>query len=170
VQPFFAISLDLARLTNNSTAPGGPGNGTNVRYDDFVFEILVDRYIAFNANNLTFPPGVAADPTVDRTLTVTVRDESNAPVGGVQVAFAVENAPRLTIVGAPAATPRMHTVTTASAGATAGQATITLQRAAGAGNDAGVTGGVLVTVQAPTTGAGGEAEYPQEFFVPVGIP
>lgn len=174
-QPFFAIPLNLPRLRNNDTA-APPHNGENVRFDDFVFEILVDHTVAFNLNEVR---GIAAGAEAlgmdaEIELTATLTDAAGNGVNGVTVDFIVCN----NTTGAQDDTTQINLRTARGGGtlartqniATAGGgiARVFVTRVAQA---AGVQGVVSrIRVRANTVSAGGAAaggQFPMEFTLPV---
>lgn len=170
MMPFFSMPLDLATLRNNAA------NGSNIRFDDYVIEVLVDHIVTFDRANVQIPAGAAAlAGGAEVTLTVTVVDASNNGVAGVPVKFTIvdtngaENGDtqiRLRAVAAGAAATT-HTINTAAAGTSAVRVTRIAEGAAGA-NPHGVT--TRIRIDIPITGAGGSgagAQFQQEFTIPV---
>ncbi|MCA9243542.1 MAG: S8/S53 family peptidase [Phycisphaerales bacterium] len=171
MMPFFSLPLNLANLRNNT----GP-NGANIRFDDFVFEVLVDHVVTFNRASVQIPAGATALPGGSEvTLTVTVVNASNAGVAGVPVKFIVvdtngaENGDtqvRLRPGGGGAAATN-QTVNTVGAG-TASVLVTRIAAGAGGANPQGTT--TRIRIEVPITGGGGSgagAQFQQEFTVPV---
>lgn len=175
VQPFFTIPLNLNLLRDNA----GAVNGENIRFDDFVFEVLVDHFPALAVNEVRVPAGVTAlAPGGERLLAVTLMNAAGGGVAGTAVNFIVsntstgaavaENSTQLRLRSAEAGVGVMRTVNTDASGV----ASVNVGRAANpAGTAATVTGRILVRVNTNSLGgAAAGAQFPQEFTVPVRPP
>jgi hypothetical protein len=174
-QPFFAIPLNLTRLRNNDTA-APPHNGENIRFDDFVFEILVDHTVAFNANEVLGIPAAmeALGPPGEIELTATLTDAAGNGVNGVTVDFIVsnntsgaqDNSTQINLRTARGGGTLARTQNIATAGG--GVATVFVTRVAQAAGVQGVVSRIRVrvnTVSAAGAAAGGQ--FPMEFTIPV---
>ena len=173
-QPFFTVPLNIARLRNN--AAGAGGNGTNIRFDDYVFEILCDHTVALNVAEVR---GIAASTNAlaaadEVQLTATLTDEAGNNVNGSMVDFIVCNAQtgaadatgQIRLRATRGANPVATSLSVATAGA--GAASVFVTRIAGAGGAAPVTTRILVRVNPMAAGgAAMGAQFPQEFTVPV---
>ena len=177
-QPFFSIPLDIAALRSNAGVPAG-GNGTNIRFDDFVFEILVNHSVLFNRTEAVVGAGAAALAAANEVpLIVTVRSLTEAGVGNVPVRFRVvtdagaeSNATqiRLRAANGAGATVTDLTVNTANAGADQGRSTVWVTRIAAGANNAnpkGVASRIRVEVPLNPAGGAATAQFTQEFTVP----
>jgi hypothetical protein len=198
-QPFFSLPLNITALRNNAAVGGDPanptGNGTNVRFDDFVFEILVDHFVTFRINGVDdaaevrqIAAGNAALAAANEVeLIVNLNDAAGAGVNGTDVDFIVANAttgaedPDTQIrlraargAGATAATLRVATASVMAEGAGAardGIARVFVTRIAKAGRADGVETRILVRVNTNSAAvATAGREFPQEFTVPVRRP
>jgi hypothetical protein len=172
-QPFFSVPLDINRLRNNGAAPN---NGSNIRFDDFVFEILVDHTVAFNVNEVrNIASGMdILDKDDEQELTVTLVNAANAGVNGVTVDFIVCNNTNANEDGATqislrrtrgaAAEAKTQNVPTAGGGV----ARVFVTRIAQTARIQGVVARILVRVNTVSAGgAAGGAQFPQEFTIPV---
>ncbi len=162
-QPFFSMPVRLATLRDNAT------NGTNVRFDDFVFETLGDHVVTFNRSEIRGIP--AADAAGgEQELIVMLRNADNGAVAGTVVNFIVSDDktgaedPKTQIrlratSGAAAMSKSLNVNTNAS-----GDAHVFITRKKKENNDDGVVTRILVRVNTNSAaGAAAGMQFPQEF-------
>jgi hypothetical protein len=171
-QPFFTLPLDIGRLRNN----GAGGNGTNVRFDDFVFEILVDHVVTFNHNRVAILEGKGQlEPDKEVPLRLRLEDRANNRVMGQQITFTVvdkagaqSDATQIRLRPAGGGAPALTQTVATNAEGRASMLVTRIPAGANGANPRGVISRIRIDIPIVATGgAATGAQFPQEFTIPV---